>query len=155
MHLTKHTDYALRALIYLASMPPGEQTTVQEIAARYDISRSHMMKIVNQLATAGLVEATRGSGGGLRLGRASREIGLDAVVALMETTLDPINCDEPVCLLRGQCRLKEILLQSQRAFLANLARYTLADLASPAGKAAAHLTGRVMLPKPARSKPAR
>lgn len=155
MQLTKHTDYALRALIYLASMPPGQQTTVQEIATRYDISRSHLMKIVNKLATAGVVQASRGSGGGLRLGRDSREIRLDAVVALMETTLDPINCDEPVCLLRGQCRLKEILLESQRSFLDSLARYTLADLAGPASEAAARLTGQVPLPMPARAKPVR
>lgn len=147
MHLTRHTDYALRALIYLASLPAGQQTTVQEIATRYDISRSHLMKIVNKLATAGLVQASRGSGGGLRLGRFSREIRLDEVVGLMEATLDPINCDEPVCLLRGQCRLKAILLESQQRFLENLARYTLADLVGPASDSADGNIAQVALPK--------
>ena len=63
MHITQHTDYALRVLIYL-----GENTdrlvTISEISERFEISRSHLMKVVNQLVREGFVLGLRGKGGG-------------------------------------------------------------------------------------------
>ena len=60
------TDYALRLLIYLALKKDG-LTTIAEIAATYDISRNHLMKVACELGVAGYVESVRGRGGGLRL----------------------------------------------------------------------------------------
>jgi Rrf2 family nitric oxide-sensitive transcriptional repressor len=137
MQLTKHTDYAFRVLIYLASLPDDRLATVQEIAERYKVSRSHMMKIVNKLATAGLVHASRGQHGGLRLGQPREAINLRSVIELMEATLTPVNCDEPVCLIRRDCALKAILFDAQRQFLEHVGRYTLADLVAPAAPVAA------------------
>jgi Rrf2 family nitric oxide-sensitive transcriptional repressor len=131
MQLTKHTDYAFRVLIYLASLPDDRLATVQEIAERYGVSRSHMMKIVNKLATAGFVHASRGQHGGLRLGRPREAINLRSVIELMEATLTPVNCDDPVCLIRRDCTLKNILFDAQRQFLEHVGRYTLADLTRP------------------------
>lgn len=131
MQLTKHTDYAFRVLIYLASMPDDRLATVQEIAERFDISRSHIMKIVQKLAGAGLIRAMRGQHGGLRLGQPTQEINLRSVVELMEATLTPVNCDDPMCLIRKNCALKDILFDAQERFLEHVGRYTLADLANP------------------------
>jgi Iron-dependent Transcriptional regulator len=48
MHLTLWTDYALRTLIYVGAK--GEQlSTIAEIAESFDISKSHLMKVVNKL----------------------------------------------------------------------------------------------------------
>lgn len=132
MQLTKHTDYAFRVLIFLASLPDDRLATVQEIAERYSVSRSHMMKIVNKLATAGIIHASRGQHGGLRLGKPPEAINLRSVIELMEATLTPVNCDDPVCLIRRDCALKAILFDAQRQFLEHVARYTLADLVAPA-----------------------
>lgn len=141
MQLTKHTDYAFRVLIYLASMPDDRLATVQEIAERYAISRSHVMKIVQKLAASGLVHAIRGQQGGLRLGQPSAAINLRDVVELMEATLAPVNCDDPVCLIRKSCALKNILFDAQQQFLEQVGRYTLADLAGPS-TSPVHLFGR-------------
>jgi hypothetical protein len=44
MQLTRHTDYALRLLIYLAGQ--GERrASIAEVAADQEISRTHLMKI--------------------------------------------------------------------------------------------------------------
>ncbi len=141
MQLTKHTDYAFRVLIYLASMPDDRLATVQEIAERYAISRSHVMKIVQKLAASGLVHAIRGQQGGLRLGQPSAAINLRDVVELMEATLAPVNCDDPVCLIRKSCTLKNILFDAQQQFLEQVGRYTLADLVGPS-TSQVHLFGR-------------
>ena len=62
MHITQHTDYALRVLIYLQAN--GHRlVTIQEISDRFGISRSHLMKVVNQLIRAGYVDGLRGKGG--------------------------------------------------------------------------------------------
>lgn len=132
MRLTKHTDYAFRVLIFLASMPEDRLSTVQEIAETFDVSRSHIMKIVHKLAGAGLIQASRGQHGGLRLGQPRDAINLRQVVELMEVTLTPVNCDDPVCLIRKNCTLKNILFDAQRQFLEHVEQYTLADLAEPA-----------------------
>ncbi|HWR76605.1 MAG TPA: Rrf2 family transcriptional regulator [Thiobacillus sp.] len=132
MRLTKHTDYAFRVLIYLASMPEDRLSTVQEIAEKFDVSRSHIMKIVHKLAGAGLIHASRGQHGGIKLGQPKEAIDLRSVIELMEATLEPVNCDEPICIIKKNCALKNILLGAQRQFLEHAGHYTLADLAEPA-----------------------
>jgi Rrf2 family nitric oxide-sensitive transcriptional repressor len=132
MRLTKHTDYAFRVLIYLASMPDDRISTVQEIAEKFDVSRSHIMKIVHKLAGAGLIHASRGQHGGIKLGQPKEAINLRSVIELMEATLAPVNCDDPVCIIKKNCALKNILFEGQRQFLEHVERYTLADLAEPA-----------------------
>src|SRR5690625_5742833 len=66
MRITRYTDYSLRVLMYLANK--GETlSTIAEIAASYDISRNHLMKVVQELNSKGYLIATRGKNGGLRL----------------------------------------------------------------------------------------
>jgi len=131
MRLTKHTDYAFRVLIFLASMPEDRLSTVQEIAETFDVSRSHIMKIVHKLAGAGLIQASRGQHGGIKLGQPKEAIDLRRVIELMEATLAPVNCEDPVCVIKKNCTLKNILFEAQRQFLEHVEQYTLADLAEP------------------------
>ena len=131
MQLTKHTDYAFRVLIYLASIPDDRLSTVQQIAERFDMSRSHIMKVVHKLASYGLIQASRGQSGGIKLGQPKEAINLRTVIELMEATLSPVSCDSPICIIRKNCMLKNILCDAQRQFLAHVGQYTLADLVEP------------------------
>ena len=130
MQLTKHTDYAFRVLIYLAGMRE-ERTTIQAITEAFDISKTHLMKVVNELANKGWVDSTRGKNGGIRLGVAAESVSLKEVLVHMEKTLEPINCDTPMCHIKGICQLKPILMQAQNEYLNHLAQYSLADLINP------------------------
>lgn len=127
MQLTKHTDYAFRTLIYLASMEES-LTTIQTITDKFDMSKSHLMKIVNKLVNQGWIEAIRGKNGGIRLGVDASEINVKDVVVLMEQTLSPVNCKEPVCGILKVCKLKNVLWEAQRGYLDYIGQYTLADL---------------------------
>lgn len=133
MHITQHTDYALRVLIYLA-VNEGRLATVQEIAERFDISRSHLMKVVNGLIHAGCVEGLRGKGGGLRLARAPADIVIGDVVRAMEVDLNLVECfaDGSQCLLTPNCRLQGVFHGALNAFFEVLDRATLADVAGTA-----------------------
>ena len=80
MQLTSFTDYGLRALIYMASLPEGRMTSISEVTDVYGVSRNHMVKIINQLSRAGYVTAVRGKNGGIRLGKPASAIRIGDVV---------------------------------------------------------------------------
>lgn len=143
MHITQHTDYALRVLIYLA-VNEERLATVQEIAERFDISRSHLMKVVNGLIHGGWVEGVRGKGGGLRLARAPSAIAVGEVVRGMEGDFHLVECfaDGSQCLLTPNCRLQGAFQGALTAFLAVLDGVTLADVA---GKAQSQMLHTVQL----------
>lgn len=48
MQLTSFTNYGLRALIYMASLPKDKRTNITEVSNVYGVSRDHMVKIINQ-----------------------------------------------------------------------------------------------------------
>ena len=129
MHLTKYSDYALRTLIYLAAKQ-ANPATIKEIADRFNISRNHLVKVVHQLSTAGLVHSERGRNGGIRLGRLPSEINIGSVVRLTEDHMDIAECFNPsknACVISGNCRLQGALRRALAAFLAELDGFTLAD----------------------------
>jgi len=132
MHLTLHTDYSLRVLLYL-KLRPDERSTIQEISEAYGISRNHLMKVVQRLAQLGYVEANRGRGGGLRLAVEPQEINIGRVVEQTEPHLDLVECfdmETNTCPIVPACELKSALGKAQQAFLETLRGYTLADLGS-------------------------
>lgn len=130
MKLTTYTDFGLRALMYLATLPDGELTSVAKVSALYDVSRNHMVKVINQLAREGYIYALRGKNGGIRLAREARDINVGRVIRLLESNLNGIDCGRPTCHLVPACRLKNALAEAMEAFLQVMEKYTLADLVS-------------------------
>lgn len=137
MRLTSFSDFALRLLMHLARHPDG-LCTIADVARAHGISESHLMKITQLLAQAGLVETLRGRGGGMRLGRPAEAITLGEVVRLTETDFALVECfgGGTLCTLNGSCRLAGALEEALAAFLEVLDRRTLAEVANaPAGTA--------------------
>jgi len=133
MRLTSFTDFGLRALMRMAS-DPGRAFSTAKLAAELALSRHHLTKIMASLAQAGIVITRRGSGGGARLGRPADQITLGDVVRVLEHGQALVDCfaaDGGTCSLNGQCRLKVRLQRAETAFLTELERSTLADVALP------------------------
>lgn len=131
MRLTSFTDYGMRMLMRMASSP-GEPLSTADLAAEFGLSRHHLAKIVQRLARGGYVETFRGVGGGARLARPADQIRLGAVIGLLEEDQPLVDCfaaDGGDCTLDRQCRLKARLRSAETAFLADLDRSTLADIA--------------------------
>jgi Rrf2 family transcriptional regulator, nitric oxide-sensitive transcriptional repressor len=131
MRLTLHTDYALRALIQVAIWD-GKLITINDIAQSFDISKQHLMKVVNDLSRKGYLETVRGRNGGIRLARRPRDINIGQVVRDTEE-LDVIGCLEQrgYCPIQRVCVLRGVLRDATAAFLAELDACTLADLIKP------------------------
>ena len=129
MRLTRFSDYSLRVLMYAASR--GERLiTIEETAATYRISRTHLMKVCHQLTRAGFLRAIRGRSGGLVLARAPSEVGIGEVLRLTEPDFALVECfgGGNGCTIAPRCRLQGVLHEALAAFLATIDRYTLADL---------------------------
>lgn len=85
MRLHKATRCAVFAVAELAA-EPGRAISAGEIAAKYGLSLNHLAKVLTELSHSGLVEATRGAGGGYRfVGDAHRTTLLDIVTRFEPT----------------------------------------------------------------------
>lgn len=132
MQLTQFTDYSLRVLIYLG-VKEGRDSVIGDIVASHGISKNHLTKVVHNLVRLGYVHSTRGKGGGIRLAKAPGDISVAAVVKATEPNFTIVECFEKGvshCPLVSTCLLKRALYEANEAFLASLARYSLADLIS-------------------------
>ncbi len=138
MRLTQWTDFTLRVLMYCAACEGRAQpVTISEVAESYGISRSHLTKIVQELSAIGLLETTRGRGGGMRLMKPAKEINIGAVVRSTETDFTVVECFDPEnnqCRLSSHCRLQGVLGQAMQSFFAVLDALTLEDLMAPSAQ---------------------
>ena len=133
MRLSEYTDYSLRVLMYCA-VHRQSLVTVGELAERHGVSKNHLMKVVNDLARRGLIETTRGRGGGLRLLKAPADIRIGDVVRASETDFRLVECFDPqtnACSLSPSCRLRLLFQDGLQAFFAQLDGTTLADIVGP------------------------
>jgi Rrf2 family nitric oxide-sensitive transcriptional repressor len=140
VRLTLWTDYALRALIHVGAKGDAP-STIAEIAETFDVSRAHLMKIINRLAQQGYLDTVRGRGGGIRLARPASAINVGAVVRDSEEELAVVGClsESGFCRIEGCCVLRRALREATGAFLSVLDGYTLADLLAPGRALAASL----------------
>ena len=130
MQLLLYTDYALRVLIYVAAHP-GDPVAAAAIADGYGISADHVAKAAKALTRAGYLRSVRGVGGGVRLGKAAREISIGEVVRLFETGRGAVACLQaagPPCRIQPACRLRRAFERAEAAFYRELDAVTLEDL---------------------------
>jgi Rrf2 family protein len=84
--LSQTTEYALRAIAYLATDPERPKTT-QEVAKGTRVPPGYLAKVIQLLGRAGLINARRGLHGGSMLARPASEISMLDVIQAIE----PIN----------------------------------------------------------------
>ncbi|PRH83159.1 RrF2 family transcriptional regulator [Arenimonas caeni] len=154
MKLTDYTDYTLRVLIYLG-LHQDELVTIQQVADGYRISKNHLMKIVNQLSQSGVVAATRGRNGGVRLALPPERINIGAIVRATEADFRIVECFDQVnnqCVLSPACRLRAAMHEALEAFFRVLDGLTLADVIANAGQIRALVAEQSLGERPGRRK---
>lgn len=128
MKLTRYTDYALRALMYLG-LHGDRLCSIAEVARANRISENHLTKVVHELGRRKYVTTLRGRNGGLRLGRPPEAISVGEVVRAVEEGFELLDC--PGCHLVRACLLTNAFSEALSAFLKVLDGYTIADLIGP------------------------
>lgn len=126
--LSRTTEYALRAVIYLAKAGV-ENSTSQIIATATVVPDGYMSKVLNTLARAGIVTSQRGPSGGFSLAVRAEELSMLQVVEAVEPLPRIRGC--PLQLAEhaaGLCPLHAVLAELVDGIEARLARTTIADL---------------------------
>ena len=129
MRLTQFSDYALRTVLYLGGHP-DRVVPVSEVARAYRISHNHLAKVAALLCELRVVEAVRGRSGGLRLAMAPEDINIGWLVRQTEPDFTLVDCfdhETDTCPISSECRLRKVLNDALRQFLAELDAHTLAD----------------------------
>ncbi|MCW2620535.1 MAG: Rrf2 family transcriptional regulator [Frankiales bacterium] len=87
MRIPLKADYAVRALVSLASVRHPEWGKAESIAQSEGISVRFLLNILAELKVAGLVESQRGKDGGYRLAREASAISIADVMRVVDGPL--------------------------------------------------------------------
>ena len=130
MKLNHFTDFSMRVLMYLDQKKDNQQSSLDELATDFKISRNHLIKVVQFLAANQLVQTKRGKNGGILISDKAREILLGDLIHLLEQDDTPVvNCDSKPCVFRSHnCKLKSVFNNAYIAFIESLNQYKLSDL---------------------------
>ena len=113
-------EYALRAVVYLASQSPAAQTT-EDIAKATKVPQAYLSKVLQGLVQAGVVRSQRGVGGGIALVKEPGELtilevvnAVDPIVRIKECPLDLASHGVRLCPLHR--RVDNALAMVEKAF---------------------------------------
>ncbi|MFG1654283.1 RrF2 family transcriptional regulator [Micromonospora sp. NPDC049275] len=126
MRINRSSDIALRIVMLGASR--GGRSTIDELAVALAVPRTHLAKVVQRLQHLGVLETTRGRGGGVRLISGTSTVTVGQLLRDLEGESEVVSCDEPACPLLAGCRLRAELRVAQEAFYASLDRVSIDDL---------------------------
>lgn len=128
MQLNRQTDYALRAVLYLASHPLAN---IGEVAEAQFVPQDFLAKIIQKLARADIVKTHRGVGGGISLARPPGKINMLEVIEAMEGPLALNRCfSHPgECPREYFCAIHDELASVQAGLARSLAKIDMGRLA--------------------------
>ena len=131
MEISRRTDYGVRVILDLASLPENGRASTQEIAIRQNIPAPFLAKIISQLSLSGLVTTYRGAGGGVSLARPSSEISLLHVIEALDGPVRLNRCViEPSACPRDEvCPVHHIWAEAQAELTSLLSNTTFDELA--------------------------
>jgi Rrf2 family protein len=135
MRLSKRGEYALRAMIDLASWTQDRShMPIKEIAERENIPIKFLEQILLTMKNAGLVSSRMGVNGGYYLAKPADQITLGQIIRLLDGPLAPIRCVsqmayEPCsCPDESTCGLRSVMFDVRNAISEILDHKTLADV---------------------------
>jgi Rrf2 family iron-sulfur cluster assembly transcriptional regulator len=126
MKLQQATMCGLYAVIELSSHA-DRQISAGEIATKYGISISHLAKVLRVLVRAGLIESTRGVGGGYRFTGNPKRVTLLDIIQLFENVGRDAEKDLPTDLQEGHA-LHTVLHEIDETAVATLRSISLTTL---------------------------
>jgi Rrf2 family protein len=133
--LSKKTQYAFQALMYLAQKPNNEPVLIAEISKKKKIPLKFLENILLELRKAGILESKKGKGGGYYFAKNPKDIQLATVMRLLDGPIALVscvslyfyekckNCDEK------SCGLHTVMEQVRDVNLKILEKKTIADIA--------------------------
>jgi len=126
----RDTDYAMRALVYLAEHQEDNAITVKTIAENSAIPLDYAYKIMRKLGETGITESRLGSQGGFVLKRSPSDITLLDVIEAIQGPVSVSNCvsDPDFCPRHITCKVSPKWAKIQQSMISLLQSTTLASI---------------------------
>ncbi len=134
--LSTTAEHALRALTEMAALGETESILGKDLALRAGIPANYLSKVLWVLGNAGIIDATRGSGGGYRLRRKAAEIRLSEVVELFDRQKPERRCllgGTKECSDEAPCGAHEEWRKVRATYADFLQRTTIAEITQRGG----------------------
>lgn len=132
--ISEAASLAIHAAGILAGTAGG-QSSAESMAEALGVSKSHLVKVLQRLAKAGLVRSSRGPGGGYSLTRPPREVSIREVYETVEGPMNVDTCamEVPTCGW-ASCVLGDLFCKVGREVIEQLEKMTVADFSTSVGE---------------------
>lgn len=134
MRLTTKGRYAVTAMLDLAIHFEDGPITLADISSRQGISLSYLEQLFAKLRRQGLVDSTRGPGGGYRLSRSPNEIPVANVITAVDEKIETTRCGgKGNCQDDDKCLTHELWTELSERIYNFLSGISLGDLVAREG----------------------
>ena len=132
MQLTRAADYAVRVMIFLATLPPRERASLPAIVKTTGAPDSFLSKVLQGLTRARLISSRRGPAGGFEISVLGRRASMRDVVEAIDGRISLNVClsERRSCPRKDWCPAHPVWAKAQQALLTVLDSAMIADLAS-------------------------
>jgi Rrf2 family protein len=122
LQITLTADYALRAVVYIASKGLDRYVPAAEIAQEQQIPRLYVSKILQCLTRADIVSTIPGRKGGAKLQRQPHEISVLKVVEAVEGSVPLNHCStaKKQCSRKELCKMRPFWVKTQKLLVSTL-----------------------------------
>ena len=128
MRLSTKSRFAVTAMIDIALQGNAGPVSLADIGTRHRISVSYLEQLFSKLRQCGLVESTRGPGGGYSLSRASERISVADITCAVEA--DPGKPGQPVQTSAEEGMMQELWATLNARMVEHMQAISLRSLAS-------------------------
>ncbi|MCF6157564.1 MAG: Rrf2 family transcriptional regulator [wastewater metagenome] len=132
MKLSKKSDYALRAMIYLAMNYQKGTLQIKEISTKEKIPQKFLENILLTLRKAGMLNSKMGLKGGYELARSPDLITLGEVIRALDGAIAPVDCVSKMsykpCSEEVTCVIRSVMMDVRNAITDVLDTMTFADM---------------------------
>jgi Rrf2 family protein len=127
--LTRSTDYAIRALIYMAA-DEDKIISTADLDRDLGLPRPFMRKTLQALQRAGYLSSVKGNKGGFRFEASPQEIRLIDLMTIFQGQISLGDClfKKKLCDCVSTCPLRKEIKGIEKSVLDRLKSVTLADL---------------------------
>src|SRR5690242_14524638 len=131
MRVSAKSDYALRALIEMASREDGKAVSAEELGRLQEIPHGFLQAILADLRRAGVVMSQRGQSGGWRMGRAASDVLVADVIRAVDGPLVSVYGLRPEAVTYNERAdvLQHVWIAARHSLRDVFEQVTVADLA--------------------------
>ncbi|KQM34534.1 Rrf2 family transcriptional regulator [Rhizobium sp. Leaf68] len=144
MKMSDGVEQAIHSVAMLASLSPGGVLSAAALAEFHGVSTSYLLKHLQSLSGAGILSTVPGPKGGYRLAKEPEGITLLDIMLAVEGPAPAFRCAEirqrgpnplPDRYFSKPCGINAAMLKAERAYRAELAKTTVADIRTDLARA--------------------